>query len=89
MTFGLFVSSVYLPFYHRKWKGSTRGTNDDRINRYLVSKFKQRKLGTFRRDELQDFLDRRADEGWPTAPSRTCVGTCARFSEWLSRRTSL
>jgi integrase len=63
MAFGLFVDAVYLPFYHRKWKRSTIGTNDDRVERYLVSEFRSRMLGSFRRDELQDFLDHRAAEG--------------------------
>jgi hypothetical protein len=59
MAFGMFVTTVYLPFYGRKWKRSTSMSNNDRLERYLVSEFGARKLGSFRRDELQDFLDRR------------------------------
>jgi integrase len=62
MTFGMFVSSMYLPFYKRKWKDSTRDTNEHRINLYLVAEFGPRTLGSFRRNELQDFLDRKAAE---------------------------
>lgn len=63
MAFGVFVKTVYLPFYHRKWKRSTIMSNDDRVERYLVSEFGARKLGSFRRDELQDFLDRMEADG--------------------------
>ena len=63
MAFGTFVETVYLPFYHRKWKRSTIMSNNDRVKRYLISEFGARKLGSFRRDELQDFLDRREADG--------------------------
>ena len=63
MAFESFVRTVYLPFYHRKWKRSTSMSNDDRVERYLVSEFDARKLGSFRREELQDFLDRREADG--------------------------
>lgn len=63
MTFGTFVSSIYLPFYKRKWKDSTSASNDDRVHRYLVSEFEERALGSFRREQLQDFLDARGASG--------------------------
>ena len=63
MAFDMFVTTVYLPFYGRKWKRSTMMSNHDRVERYLVSEFGAHKLGGFRRDELQDFLDRREADG--------------------------
>src|SRR5580658_1154199 len=32
-----FMTSVFLPFYRRKWKRSTAMTNEDRMNYHLVS----------------------------------------------------
>jgi integrase len=64
MTFGVFVSSVYLPFYSRKWKGSTRDTNEQRIRLYLIEEFGSRMIGSFHRDDLQDFLDCKGAEGF-------------------------
>lgn len=55
--FKAFVDEVYLPFYRRKWKQSTCGVNENRIEVHLISEFGDRELGTFTRDELQDFLD--------------------------------
>ena len=63
MAFGLFVNMVYLPFYRRKWKRSTMVSNEDRLGRHLVLEFGARKLGSFRREELQDFLDRKEADG--------------------------
>lgn len=37
--------------------------NDDRVKRYLAAEFDKRSLGSFHRDQLQDFLDRKAAEG--------------------------
>jgi hypothetical protein len=62
-TLSKFAEGVYLPFYHRKWKRSTIMTNDDRVNRHLVGEFGDRALGDFTRDNLQDFLDRKAAAG--------------------------
>jgi integrase len=60
MSFGDFVQQVYLPFYRRKWKRSTAMTNEDRIAHHLTPEFDPRSLGSFGRDELQSFLDRKA-----------------------------
>jgi integrase len=59
-TFGEFVEQVYFPFYTRKWKHSTRENNVNRVSVHLVSEFGKRGLCSFRRDELQDLLDRKA-----------------------------
>jgi integrase len=61
--FGEFVKQIYFPFYSRKWKPSTRGTSMDRISFHLVSELGERELPSFRRDELQDLLDRKATGG--------------------------
>jgi integrase len=61
--FGDFVKQTYLPFYRRKWKRSTAATNEDRLRVHLISEFTERTLGSFTRDELQDFLDHKAARG--------------------------
>ena len=58
-----FMASVYLPFYRRKWKRSTAMTNEDRMNYHLVSEFGSCTLGSFTREQLQDFLDGTAAAG--------------------------
>ena len=61
--FGEFVELVYFPYYSRKWKQSTRENNVNRINVHLVAAFDERELTGFRRDELQDLLDRKVKDG--------------------------
>ena len=61
--FGDFISQVYLPFYKRKWKGSTVMTNEHRVQHHLVSTFNDQTLDSFTRDELQHFLDQKAEMG--------------------------
>lgn len=61
--FGDFVNQVYLPFYRRKWKGSTAACNSDRLRRHLTSEFEGHTLRSFTRNELQDLLDRKAADG--------------------------
>jgi integrase len=58
--FGEFIEAVYFPYYRRKWKDSTEENNVNRISFHLVQPFKDRKLGSFKRDELQDLLDLKA-----------------------------
>lgn len=60
---GDFVKNVYLPFYRRKWKHSTRLTNEDRFRVHFTPTFSERTLGSFRREELQTFLDEKAEAG--------------------------
>ena len=62
-TFDGFVEYVYLPFYERKWKGSTLISNRDRIHHYLTSEFGSFMLTSFTRDQLQAFLDRKSAVG--------------------------
>ncbi len=61
--FGDFIRQVYLPFYKRKWKGSTVMTNEHRVQHHLISAFDGQILDSFTRDELQDFLDQKATGG--------------------------
>jgi integrase len=62
-TFGAFVDEVYIPYYSRKWKQSTRENNVNRVNVHLVGAFGQRELSSLKRDELQDLLDGKAKAG--------------------------
>lgn len=59
-SFGNFVRDIYLPFYTRKWKGSTKAKNSNRVDVHLVREFDECELSLFKRDGLQDFLDRKA-----------------------------
>jgi integrase len=62
-TWGEFVNGTYLPFYRRKWKLSTKETNEARIRAHLTQLYEARTLASFRRDELQDMLDAKAHAG--------------------------
>jgi hypothetical protein len=55
--FGPFVEGPYFGFYGRKWEASTAENNRQRIRTHLVGAFSSRELASFKRDELQDFLD--------------------------------
>src|ERR1035441_134457 len=61
--FGEFVNQVYVPYYSRKWKKSTRENNVNRVSVHLVAGFGNRELSGFKRDELQDLLDAKAKAG--------------------------
>src|ERR1700688_1525497 len=62
-TWGEFVNRTYLPFYRRKWKVSTKETNEARIRAHLTPLYETRTLASFRREELQDLLDTKAHAG--------------------------
>ncbi len=62
-TFGDFVTQKYLTFYRRKWKRSTLMTNEDRVKHHLVPAFGERTLGSLTDEELQDFLEGKAQAG--------------------------
>ena len=61
--FADFMERIYLPFYRRKWKRSTAMTTEDRLKHHLVSVFGALTLGSFHREQLQDFLDEKAKSG--------------------------
>ena len=60
---GAFIDGVFFPFYRRKWKLSTAMTTEGRIIRHIRDPYSTRKLGSFARDELQGFLESKADSG--------------------------
>src|SRR5260370_28252891 len=61
-TFEQFVDGVYLPFCRRSWKESTEGTSEQIVKSHLIPEFGKDLLQAIRREELQDFLDRKALE---------------------------
>lgn len=61
-TFKEFVEDVYLPFCRRSWKESTAGTSEQIINTHLVPEFGKKLLQAIQRDDLQEFLDRKAGD---------------------------
>ena len=46
-SFGEFVEQVYLAFYSRKWKHSTRGSSENRIDIHLINAFRDRDMASF------------------------------------------
>jgi len=61
-TFEQFIDGVYLPFCRRSWKESTAGTSKQIVKSHLIPEFGKDLLHVIRREELQDFLDRKALE---------------------------
>jgi integrase len=61
-TFEQFTDNVYLPFCRRSWKESTTGTSEQIVKSHLIPEFGKTLLHALRREELQDFLDRKALE---------------------------
>ncbi len=61
-TFKQFVEDVYLPFCRRSWKESTAGTSEQLINSHLLPEFGKKLLHAIGREELQDFLDLKAED---------------------------
>jgi integrase len=62
--FDQFVELEFFPWFRRKWKTSTRGTTEDRINRHLVQRFKEIQLGEIKPTQLQQALDEKANQGF-------------------------
>jgi hypothetical protein len=68
-----FVNQVFLPFYRGKWKGSTKGTSENRIQFHIVAELGTSQMESFTPTGLQAFLDRKAansgfsvvDHNWP------------------------
>lgn len=59
-TFQRLIEGVYLPFCRRSWKESTEGTSEQIIKTHLVPVFRKALLHAIPREELPDFLDRKA-----------------------------
>jgi len=63
MTVGAFLDGSFLPFYReKKWKASTASTTAGRINSHIRKDFRDRAIDSFTREELQEFLDRKAQD---------------------------
>jgi len=62
--FRCFVEETYLPFCRQhRWKESSAMSTENRIQVHLVPEFGERDLGSLRREELQQFLERKAAAG--------------------------
>jgi integrase len=61
ITFGEFLEGVALPFLRSKWKPSTAGTTQNRIQHHLNVEFGERRLSALGLKELQSFLNRKAE----------------------------
>lgn len=60
-TVNQFLEGTYFPLFSRKWKGSTLGTNRDRITREIGGALGDRVLAQLTREELQRFLDSKGE----------------------------
>jgi integrase len=58
-----FVDQKYLPFQRGKWKKSTRGTSENRIQHHIVKGLGDTALKDFSLTSLQKFLETKADQG--------------------------
>src|SRR5215471_7746361 len=58
-----FINQTYLPFQRGKWKNSTRGTSENRIQHHIVKEIGPNALKDFSLTSLQAFLDGKAEEG--------------------------
>lgn len=57
---GEFVTGVYLPFQRGKWKESTKGTTENRIQFHICGELGDRQLESFTPTGLQAFLEGKA-----------------------------
>jgi integrase len=58
-----FLEQVYLPFYRGKWKESTAGTSENRIQHHIVNELGGQRLENLALVSLQQFLDQKAEAG--------------------------
>jgi integrase len=61
VTFGEFLDGVALPFLRKKWKRSTAGTTENRIEHHLAE-FRETRMQAITLKGLQAFLGRKAGE---------------------------
>ena len=59
--FRSYVQNVFLPQRRRKWKDSTDKTTTERLEAHLLPAFGDRQLPEITREELQRFLDQKAE----------------------------
>jgi integrase len=57
-----FIKEVYLPFCRRSWKKSTADTSEQIVKTHLLSAFGPALLHAIRREEMQEFIERKALE---------------------------
>lgn len=58
-----FLEQIYLPFYRGKWKESTAGTSENRIQHHIVNELGDERLEDLALVSLQKFLDQKAEAG--------------------------
>lgn len=58
-----FLDQVYLPFYRGKWKESTAGTSENRIQYHIAKELGSRRMEDLTLAPLQQFLERKAASG--------------------------
>jgi hypothetical protein len=58
-----FINTTYLPFHRGKWKKSTQGTSENRIQHHIVKGIGATAIKDFSLTSLQEFLDRKAEQG--------------------------
>ena len=58
-----FIDQTYLPFQRGKWKKSTQGTSENRIQHHIVKGIGRNPLRDFSLTSLQGFLDGKAEDG--------------------------
>jgi len=75
-----FVNHTYLPFYRRKWKLSTRMTNEDRFRVHLTSLYEDRALGTFSGRVAGHARLQGTRQACRTASWRICAGLASCFA---------
>ena len=61
-TFGVYLEEVFLPLCRRKWKESTRMTTEPRMKLHLKPAFGAQLLRDITRDQMQTFLDQKAEK---------------------------
>jgi hypothetical protein len=60
---GEFIEQQYLPFQRKKWKASTAGTSENRIQHHIVKGIGGNAMRDFSLTPLKAFLNGKADEG--------------------------
>ena len=58
-----FLEQVYLPFYRAKWKESTAGTSENRLQHHIAKELGGERLEDLTLAPLQQFLERKATSG--------------------------
>ena len=58
-----FIEQKYLVFQRKKWKASTAGTSENRIEHHIVKGIGDNAMSDFTLTSLQGFLERKADDG--------------------------